>query len=130
MSTITYAPAPATVLPAVSPPDEAALVLEEGADVIERDGWWDGVLTDEGLIPENVKCVALAINHVCERRGLSRTDSSVLNKAARHRFRQHLGLEEREGSIDHWVNDSIPPWNDAQKDARVVIRAMREAASS
>lgn len=104
-----------TQAPADPLQEEVSRILEDAAEKIEQRGWYNG---DEQYWGITV-CPGLAINELAAIRDPHHSRSLCF--LAHLRLRNHLGLQP---------NSSIPIWNDQQTDARVVIRALREAAAA
>lgn len=96
-------------------PDMASRILERAAELIEERGWFRYDTNGSEL------CAGLAINVAqLSFKGTTTFD----NLSARVKLNKYLGL-------DHDIHSApLSEWNDAQTDARVVIRALREAAAS
>jgi hypothetical protein len=83
-------------------------MLLKAAELIERDGWWDGHGDVDGV--DERACAAMAINRV------SGDSTSQIAGAARFAFKEFIG------------DRSIARWNDAQPNGAVVCAALRAAA--
>lgn len=78
-------------------------VLDDAADLIERDGWYNGGdENDEGY------CAATALSQV--------TRKPIAWATAQDALKRYLNVP------------SLPPWNDRQKSAQPVLDAMRGCA--
>ncbi len=95
--------------------EEVSRILEGAAELIEKCGWYHGNKSDWG----STHCAGTSINEMAHRADPFRT--KPLAFLAYRRLQNHLGLG---------IGYRIPFWNDAQTDARVVTRALREAAAS
>jgi hypothetical protein len=83
-------------------------VLNQAADLIERDGWWNG----KGEVPEDgPACALMAINGVCRR-------AEDPFEVASNAMRKFIG------------NSQLANWNDAQPDGATVCAALRACARS
>jgi len=88
---------------------EVTELLYRAAEVIEHDGWWDG---DTTASRHPKQCLMTALDAVMDHTG---TSFEILEGAVA-RIRRVVK-----------TNDIIE-WNDAQRNGKVVIAALREAA--
>lgn len=85
-------------------------VLLKAAELIERDGWWNG---DSAGISDGTTCAYLAIGWVA-------SDLNVRDAACMLFWR----------SLRLGIDTDIPTWNDAQPNGAVVCAALRAAAKA
>jgi hypothetical protein len=85
-------------------------VLNQAADLIEREGWWNG----QGFMPEgpepHKRCAVMAIDDL--------SYHGDVTEELLDRVRLRLGCQ------------SIADWNDRQPDGATVCAALRECARS
>ncbi len=111
MSTITETP---VLLPVPTTQDpEVARILEDAAELLEREGW---VPHCPRYWNHGPACTAVAIQRAC---GMN--DDLYEEVAVQFTKFLHLAVPS---------TGSVVAWNDRQTDIRVVTRALREAAAS
>jgi hypothetical protein len=97
---------------------EARQVLLRAAEIIERDGWYGGVL--RGWCPNHSKCLTMAISHVI----VDRRDKGEVTFKPKV-YNEAYDLLAKYIKVDNI--DYIPEWNDSHTEEQC-LEALRNAA--
>jgi hypothetical protein len=92
--------------------DQVADVLDDAADLLERDGWIQGHETGPGGVCAMTAIAAASVDHIMVGRSIAAATEDALM-----------------GAVPGWENASVPAWNDDPgRTKQQVLDAFRAAA--